>query len=110
LPEALRFPQVASIDEETALVVDSRAGRDRKNAWIIHDSGVIKGNFFAGDAIEDLVVTENFLVTTYFDESALSSNGIEGNGVAVFDMHGDFQFGYREVFSTDSVDVADCYA
>jgi hypothetical protein len=109
LPERLRFPQVAAIDEETVLVVNSRAFRDEKNAWIITDSGTINSNFYAGDAIQDVIVTENFLVTTYFDESALGSNGIERNGVAVFDLEGNYQFGYHELFSTDSVDIADCY-
>jgi hypothetical protein len=109
LPEPLRVPSIASIDEETALVVDGRASDEYKNAWIVADSGAVKGHFFAGDAIQDVLVTENFIVTTYFDESALSSRGIEGNGVGVFDLQGNFQFGYRELFSTDAVDVADCY-
>ena len=108
LPEAINFPHVAAIDAETALVVNSRAWQE-KNAWVITASGEVKANFFAGDAIQDVLASESFLVITYFDESALTSPGIEGNGVAVFDSNGNFRFGYRELFGEKAVDVADCY-
>jgi hypothetical protein len=108
LPEQIRFPKVAAIDDETALVVNSRAYQD-KNAWIITSAGEIKANFFAGDAIQSILASERFLVVTYFDESALTSLGIEGNGVTVFDLDGNFGFGYKEVFGEEAVDIADCY-
>lgn len=108
LPEPIRFPQVAAIDGETALVVNSRAWQ-KKNAWVISASGEVKANFFAGDAIQDVLASESFLVVTYFDESALTSPGIEGNGLAVFDPDGAFRFGYRELFGEQAVDIADCY-
>src|SRR5215510_3278597 len=108
LPEQLNFPKIAAIDGETALVVNSRTWHD-KNAWIITASGEIRVNFFAGDAIQDVLASERFLVITYFDESALTSPGIEGNGVAVFDLDGNFRFGYRESFGEKAVSIADCY-
>jgi hypothetical protein len=109
LPEAIRFPQIAAIDDETALVVNSRAWQE-KNAWIITASGEVKANFFAGDAIQDVLASKSFLVITYFDESALTSPGIEGNGVTTFDVNGNFLFGYRDLFEDAAVDIADCYA
>jgi hypothetical protein len=108
LPEQIRFPKVAAIDDDTALVVHSNAWQD-KNAWIITSAGEVRANFFAGDAIQDILASESFLVITYFDESALTSPGIEGNGVAVFDLDGNFRFGYRELFGEEAVDIADCY-
>lgn len=108
LPEPLRFPHVAAINDETALVVNGRAWQD-KNAWVINSSGEVKANFFAGDAIQNILASESFLVITYFDESALTSPGIEGNGVAVFAVDGNFRFGYRELFGEVAADIADCY-
>jgi hypothetical protein len=95
LPEPVRFPHVAAIDGETALVVDRRA-QQRKNAWIITSSGDVRANFFAGDAIRNVLASHSRLVVTYFDESAPTSEGVEGNGVAVFDPEGGYSFGYKE--------------
>jgi hypothetical protein len=108
LPEPIRFPHVAAVDDETAFVVDSRAQR-RKNAWIITSSGDVRANFFAGDAIQNILASDSRLVITYFDESACTSPGVEGNGVAVFDLDGNYRFGYREVFGEEAVGIADCY-
>jgi len=108
LPEPLRFPHVAAIDGETALVVNSRTRQDKK-AWIINSSGSIRANFFAGDAVQAVLASKSHLVVTYFDESACTSRGIEGNGVAVFDSDGRYRFGYRELFGAEAVEISDCY-
>jgi hypothetical protein len=109
LPEQCRFPQIAAIDEETALLVNSRAWTEN-NAWIITSSGDVRAQFYAGDAIQDVLASSDFVVATYFDESALTSSGIEGNGIAIFDVKGNFLFGYRDLFKSDAVRIADCYA
>lgn len=109
LPRPIYYPKVAAIDSETAVVVDTRTAGEN-NAWIISANGEVLANFFAGDAIEDVLASERWLVFTYFDESACSSPGIEGNGITVFDSAGNYASGYREVFSVDAVDISDCYA
>ncbi len=108
LPREVRFPIVAAIDERTALLVDSRTD-DRENAWIVAESGDVNRSFFAGDAIESILASERSLVITYFDESAASSTGIEGQGLAVFDVEGNFNFGYRDCFGAEADDIVDCY-
>jgi hypothetical protein len=109
VPEPCQFPKVAAIDDETVLLVNSRAWTE-KNGWVITSSGEVKANFYAGDAIQDILTSSSFIVVSYFDESALTSSGVEGNGVAIFDLNGNFLFGYRDLFKEKSVDIADCYA
>ena len=57
----------------------------------------MKANFYAGDAIQDVLTSTSLIVVTYFDESALTSSGVVGNGVAIFDLNGNFSFGYRDL-------------
>jgi len=108
LSQNIRFPMVRALGEDLALIVDSRAGK-KPNGWIIDSSGEVIRNFYAGDAIEDVLVSDRYIVISYFDESACSSSGIEGNGVAVFDEQGNYLFGYREIFGDQAVNVYDCY-
>ncbi|MEK6325202.1 MAG: hypothetical protein AABN33_26475 [Acidobacteriota bacterium] len=110
LSQPCLFPRVRAIDGDTAVVVDARTRRQEKNAWVVTSSGEIKAHFYAGDAVQDVLVSSEFIVVTYFDESALTSSGIEGNGVAVFNSAGEFLFGYKDLFGEKAVDVADCYA
>jgi hypothetical protein len=109
LPERCQFPKIAAIDEETAFLVNSRAWTEN-NGWIITSSGDVRAQFYAGDAIQDVLASSAFVVVTYFDESALTSSGIEGNGIAIFDVNGNFLFGYQDLFKSDAVRIADCYA
>ncbi len=108
LSEEIRFPKVRAIDDDTAVIVNSRAWKEN-NGQIVSSSGETH-SFYAGDAIQDVLASDEFIVITYFDESALTSPGIEGNGVAVFDTGGDFLFGYRDLFGDEAVAIADCYA
>jgi hypothetical protein len=107
-PEMLGwFPKVRAIGEDLVLIVGQRP-EDKPNAWIMSPSGEVMQSFFAGDAIEDVLVADNFIVISYFDEGACG-NGFENNGVNIFDIKGNYQFGYRELFNEQAVDVADCY-
>jgi hypothetical protein len=108
LSEEIRFPKVRAIDDDTVVIVNSRAWKGN-NGLIVSSSGETH-SFYAGDAIQDVLACDEFIVITYFDESALTSSGIEGNGVAVFDTGGDFLFGYRDLFGDEAVAIADCYA
>src|SRR5688572_22260434 len=83
LSEEIRFPKIRAIDDDTAVIVNSRTWT-RNNGLIVSSSGE-KHSFYAGDAIQDVLASDEFIIITYFDESALTSSGIEGNGVAVFD-------------------------
>ena len=105
LPENIGLPIIRSIDNETVLVARLRTGREQKNAWIIKSSGEIKAHFFIGDAIEDIVITKDFIAATYFDEAACHGDGIE-----IYSFDGERLFGYEELFGNDAVEIYDCYA
>ena len=126
LPEKIISPIIRSIDDETVLVSDLRMrvlryefeelepGKSRvknttflneKNAWIINSKGEITANFSAGDAIENIVITKDFIVVTYFDEAACYGEGLE-----IYDFEGKLLFGYGETFGKEAVEIYDCYA
>lgn len=110
LSSPLWHPMVRAISDDLALVVGvvGSKSKDLPNGWIFDASGRVLSNFFAGHAIQDVLVSNRFIVISYFDESACYG-GLEGNGVAVFDSVGNFQFGYRELFGEKAVEIADCY-
>lgn len=106
--EELWYPKVRAIGDDLAVILSTRADNE-PNAWIINSSGQVIRSFFAGDAIQDVLTSDRYIVISYFDESACTSTGIEGNGVAVFDTEGNYEFGYRELFEAQAVDISDCY-
>jgi len=108
LPKEMRNPFVRSINEKTALVLGVSKQydeNDQRNAWITTSSGEVKANFSVGDAIEDIVITKDFVVVTYFDEAACY-----GEGLVVFDFEGNQLFGYEELLGKESAAIYDCYA
>ena len=65
VPQECKFPKVAAIDEGTAIIVNSRAWTD-KNAWIVNSSGDILAQFYAGDAIQDVLASTDFIAVDLF--------------------------------------------
>lgn len=108
LDNEIRNPLVRSINENIALVLGSNKQNneiDSDNAWIINSNGEIKASFSTNSAVENVVVTKDFIVVTYFDETACYGEDIE-----IYDFKGKFLFGYEELFCERSVEVFDCYA
>jgi hypothetical protein len=100
-------PLIAAIDDGAALVVNPYERGDH-SAWIVSSQGDVRARFLAGTAIQQILASDRHLVITYSDESACCSSGIEGNGVAIFDTDGHYQFGYGELFGSEAVDIWDC--
>lgn len=108
LPRELRNPLVRSINEDAALVLGASKQydeKDDKNAWIVNSYGELKVDFSTASAVENVVITKDFIVVTYFDQTACYGEGIE-----VYDFAGKLLFGYEELFAKESVAVSDCYA
>jgi hypothetical protein len=96
---------------DKALVVFSRILEiGNVNAWVVdvHD-GSILNCFSVGDGVQDVVVLEDFIVVSYFDEGVYSDNPISNEGISVFDLNGTFQWGYQTDVA-DPVMIDDCYA
>ncbi|MGI8542549.1 MAG: hypothetical protein ACR2MD_03635 [Aridibacter sp.] len=108
LPTDIRFPIVRGIDENTALVLGGNKQydeADKINAWIINSEGKVKTEFSTDSAIENVVITKDFIVIGYFDEAACYGEGLE-----IYNFEGKFLFGYEEFFGKDAVSISDCYA
>lgn len=112
LPRSFRFPMVRIIDTDRFVVVDRRASSaDAKNAWIVsRHSPWDAVQFHVGDGVQDVLVTEHFLVCTYFDEGVFGDTPYSHEGVAAFDYSGKLVAGYRTRFASAAVEVSDCYA
>ena len=109
LPVVLNHPKIRVIDENKFLIAASRNKRQAKNAYIFDKAGQVISNFGCGDAIKNIIVTENRIVFTYFDEGIFGRGDISPEGLAVFDLNGAYQAGYRSFFGSQAEDIADCY-
>ena len=104
----LWFPNIRRLDQDKFLLVDTRTKKERQNGWIIDNEGQIKKTFMAGDGIEDIVIQENKIIISYFDEGVFSGIEPSDQGLVVFDFEGNILFKYRDKYG-HIVDVADCY-
>lgn len=66
--------------------------------------------FYAGVSIADVLVTNNFIVCTYFDEGVYGDCEVAREGLAAFNHRGEFQHGYKSHFGSEAFAVDDCYA
>jgi hypothetical protein len=71
LSEEIRFPKVRAIDDDTAVIVNSRTWTE-DNGQIISSSGKTK-SFYAGDAIQDVLTTTERSITLRYASTALHS-------------------------------------
>jgi len=107
-----RFPIVRIIDRHRFLVVETRTTTpDDKNAMLVSIDAPWKPlTFHAGDGIQDVLVTTNYIVCTYFDEGIFGNTSVSSEGIAVFNFDGGFCFGYRSRLKSAAVEISDCYA
>ena len=111
IPQACRFPITRYIDNNTVLVASARIARqDEINTWIIDlSSGHRQAEFSIGDAVKDILVMDNHLVVSYFDEGIFGDIKPSDEGFSIFDKSGNFLYGYNN-HSSNSVFISDCYA
>lgn len=67
---------------------------------------MIRQSFFAGNSIEDVLVFEDKIVCTYFDEGVFGDEGPNTEGLAVFDFQGQMLYGFN---SNANWLISDCY-
>jgi len=109
-PHLVRYPIVRCIDKTRLILADSNCADKNHSAWIIDAcSGEIR-NFFAGDAIEDILVRNDRIVVTYFDEGIFSNVYPSYEGIAFFDAEGELLTGYQSRLGEEAVPIWDCYA
>ncbi len=105
----LAYPMIRLLGDRRVVVVSSRS-RGSAHSFIANIDGSEKRVFSAGDGVEDVVVLRDLFAVTYFDEGVFSGVPPSQEGIAFFDMSGDFFGGYRSIFGSDAADMVDCYA
>jgi hypothetical protein len=106
LDKAIKFPIIRRLNSELFLLTDSRTD-GATNSFIFDFSGNLKSTFLAGDGIEDVIIQDNKIVITYFDEGVLGSDGPNNDGLAVFNFSGQQIFGFNS--SKIWGQILDCY-
>ena len=106
--QGLRFLLVRLADENTAVIVSTRAAPGQTNAWVVTRAGQIERAFTVGDGVEDLLAHPGGLVVTYFDEGVFSNTLPSAEGLALFSLDGSFLAGYNSGLS-NGVFISDCY-
>jgi hypothetical protein len=66
--------------------------------------------FHAGLGVEDVVVLNELIAITYFDQGVQSGVPPSEQGVAFFDRDGQYYGGYRSLYGSTAANIVDCYA
>ncbi|MEL6546885.1 MAG: hypothetical protein AAFQ82_19825 [Myxococcota bacterium] len=103
----MKFPIVRRMPDGGAIVVDARTKPGVENAWIVSAAGEQSASFYLGDGVEDVLVTSEHVVETYFDEGVYGRRGPNTHGVSAFSHQGKFQFGYTELEGASNLVLLD---
>lgn len=103
-------PILRALGLDRVVLVDSRPLPTGPGGFIISLQGQLLHTFSVGDGIQDVIVLDDTIVVTYFDEGIFSGVRPADEGIAFFDLDGVLFGGYQSVFGAKAVDIADCYA
>ncbi|MFC4686530.1 hypothetical protein ACFO4P_06225 [Epilithonimonas pallida] len=106
LKNEFHFPIVRYLNNENLLIIDDN-DQITNNAFILDFEGNIIKKFNAGIRIQDVIITKNKIVISYFDEGILGKNGPNNEGLTVFNFNGELRYGYKS--STGDNNLIDCY-
>ena len=110
LGQRVRYPILRAVGFDRVVVADARPVPTTPGGLVISLSGQTLCSFSVGDGIQDLLVLDDAIVVTYFDEGVFGGTAPSEQGLAFFDLQGTLLGGYQSVFGAEAVDVADCYA
>ncbi len=101
-----RFPIIRWLIHGRFLIADARC--DKSNNAVIYDKdGRELKSFYAGDGIEDILILQDKIIFTYFDEGVFGNDGPNNEGLTVFNFDGKQLFGFNS--ASDGL-IADCYS
>jgi hypothetical protein len=113
LPLSVALGDIAFVrvvdDERVLLVADSPSKENPANAHVVDRSGEIEASFHAGWCIEDVLVSPEGIVITYFDEGVFSTNPLSQTGLNVFDFTGSRTLDADTARFVSEMGIADCY-
>lgn len=110
LPLNLDSAMVRCLDDKALVVFPRIKAEGETNAWIVdpNTGHVVKG-FSVGDGVEDVMVLDDYVVVSYFDQGILGKTRPSKEGIAIFDPVGNYLWGYASGVK-NPVDLIDCYA
>ena len=110
LEKLLLSAVVRAAGDERLVVVLPRVRSDREiNGWVWDSSANVEVAFHAGDGINDVLASQQYIVPIYFDEGIFGDDPLSREGLVVFDAAANMRMGYYSHFSDEAVHVADCY-
>ena len=102
----ISFPIIRRLSADTFFIADSRT-ENSDNGHIYSFTGQKLKSFLAGDGIEDIIIHNDKIVITYFDEGVFGDDGPNNDGIAIFDFSGKQLFGFNSAAKYGH--IADCY-
>ena len=106
IEKEFHFPKIRRLDTSTFLIADTRTDK-LPNGHIYNFDGQLIKSFLIVDGIQDIIVHNKKIITTYFDEGVFGYNGPNNDGLAIFDLFGHQLFGFNSSIETMGID--DCY-
>jgi len=104
LPFPCWHPLIRILDSDHVLLLGSRCVPKAPNAWVLGADGSVERAFRIGDAVADVIIIDDSIVVTYFDEAFGTSERLAG--VVVFSRDGELELRYADAFGDN---VLDCY-
>lgn len=98
--------RVKIINEENILVVLVNSDLT-ENALIIDYYGNVQTKFYIGTYINTIIINDNKIIVSYFDQGVLDGYGPSTDALAVFNLKGKQVFGFNA--STLDRQLIDCY-
>jgi hypothetical protein len=102
------YPLVRWIDNNCFLIADARNDGKTDNVFILNLDGTLLNSFNCGDGIEDIVISNEGIWISYFDEGVFG-RGISTEGLVLFSHEGTPLFRYHSDL-LDRPTIVDCYA
>jgi hypothetical protein len=105
--QEFKFPVIRQVNDALFLVAEARVDEPSDNCFLFDFKGNQRGQFFAGDGIQDIEIMRNNIIVSYFDEGVFGIDGPNSDGLSVFDLNGQAIFGYNQR-NRGSI-ISDCY-
>jgi hypothetical protein len=106
----MRHPQVRWIGPARALLYDIRTQESQPNAVIIDKGGGAALHLSIGDAVENVLWIDDYIVATYFDEGVFGEQRCSRGGIVIFNRNAQYVWGWNSSPAGASTPVYDCYA
>ena len=102
----LHFPIIRRLNNDYFLIADCRT-QNILNGHILNFNGQLIKSFLVGDGVQDIIIHQDKIIATYFDEGVFGSVGPNKDGLAIFNFLGEQLFGVNS--RKGHLVISDCY-